>query len=144
MQRLEVSGAIRPLKWPLGVKGLNRWLDSAWRQHLVWVGFLPTVVTRILPSFYLIHPKMGRPTGLHFHGKLYEHPHIVKMQQKTGDLNTKFLNSKCVIYTLTPQTGFYFCTIYYRMLKKLHTVVNDHKWQSANHCHTLPTENWWP
>jgi hypothetical protein len=23
MQRLEVSGAVRPLKWPLGVKGLN-------------------------------------------------------------------------------------------------------------------------
>jgi hypothetical protein len=40
----------------------------------------------MLPSFYLIDPKMGRPTGLHFHGEFYEHPHIVKMEQKTGDL----------------------------------------------------------
>jgi len=25
MQHLEVSGAVRPLKWPLGVKWLRRW-----------------------------------------------------------------------------------------------------------------------
>jgi hypothetical protein len=71
---------------------------------------------------------MGRPNGLHFHGEFYEHPHIVKMGKKTVEiLNTMFLNSKCVIYTLTLQTGFYFCTIYYCMFKKLHTVVTDHK-----------------
>jgi len=50
---------------------------------------------------------MGRPTGLHFHGEFYVHPHIVKMVQKTVEiLNTMFLNSKCVIYTLTCSKNF--------------------------------------
>ena len=31
MQRLEVSGAVRPLLWSLGVKGLN----NTFNQHIV-------------------------------------------------------------------------------------------------------------
>jgi hypothetical protein len=30
MQRLEVSGAVRPLKWPLGVKWLRWWYPGRW------------------------------------------------------------------------------------------------------------------
>jgi hypothetical protein len=39
MQRLEVSGAVRPLKWPLGVKWLRKWsiTGTAGRtRHIVY------------------------------------------------------------------------------------------------------------
>jgi hypothetical protein len=36
MQRLEVSGAVRPLQWPLGVKGLNKKHSHKKRTKDLW------------------------------------------------------------------------------------------------------------
>ena len=61
MQHLEVSGAVRPLKWPLGVKWLMRFLDQTQRRT--------TLITRPEDSSRRVISSSQRPLPDNTHNR---------------------------------------------------------------------------